>query len=264
MQYFTKTCVINAGFVVYLGNMECKIISIVPCLFLALSSLYSSAQTTTELKAFENAAGNGSVLFRGKQANAYNHAANGNPYWSSTTFVPGEIVFEDRFYDDILVNIDAITDQVLVRKDGSPIAIALPVGSVSAITAGNSHFELVPEGVEGIPEGLYEVLGDGDQKVYKRVKKQLKTGTQNMNGDPIGYVDPGYRSDVHDYYAITRTYYFKDQEGRFSRIRNRRDLTRQFPERRSEIRKALASMGYNSHDTSFDTYCLGVLNLVAR
>lgn len=244
--------------------MKNKILSIASCLFLALSSIYVSAQTTTELKAFENAAGNGSVLFRGKQANAYQHAANGNPYWSSTAFIPGEIVFEDRFYDDILVNIDAVSGQVLVRREGSPIAIELPVGSVSAITTGNSLFENVPDGVEGIPGGLYEILGDGDQKVYKNVKKQLKTGVQNMNGDPIGYVDPGYRSDVHDYFAITRTYYFKDREGRFSRIRNKRDLTRKFPERRSEIRKALSSLGYNSHDTSFDTYCLGVLNLVAR
>lgn len=243
--------------------MKYKILS-VSCLFLALSSLFSSAQTTTELKAFENAAGNGSVLFRGKQANTYNHAANGNPYWSSTTFVPAEIVFEDRLYDDVLVNIDAITDQVLVRKDGSPIAIALPTGSVSAISIGSGHFELVPDGVEGIPEGLYEILGDGDQKVYKHVRKQLKTGTQNMNGDPIGYVDPGYRSDVHDYYAISRTYYFKDLEGRFSRIRNKRDLVKKFPERRSEIRKAVSASGYDLHGAGFDRYCLSVLNLVAR
>lgn len=246
-----------------MGNMKYKILS-VSCLFLALSSLFSSAQTTTELKAFENAAGNGSVLFRGKQANTYNHAANGNPYWSSTTFVPAEIVFEDRLYDDVLVNIDAITDQVLVRKDGSPIAIALPTGSVSAISIGSGHFELVPDGVEGIPEGLYEILGDGDQKVYKHVRKQLKTGTQNMNGDPIGYVDPGYRSDVHDYYAISRTYYFKDLEGRFSRIRNKRDLVKKFPERRSEIRKAVSASGYDLHGAGFDRYCLSVLNLVAR
>ena len=263
MQYFTKTCVINVGFVVYLGNMKYKIL-LVSCLFVALSSLFASAQTTTELKAFENAAGNGSVLFRGKQANPYQHAANGNPYWSSTTFVPAEIVFEGRLYDDVLVNIDAITGQVLVRKDGSPIAIALPVGSVSTITTESGHFELVPDGVEGIPEGLYEILGDGGQKVYKHVKKQLKTGAQNMNGEPIGYVDPGYRSDVHDYYAISRTYYFKDLEGRFSRIRNKRDLVRKFPERRSEIRKAVSASGYELQGAGFDRYCISVLNLVAR
>ena len=85
-----------------------------------------------------------------------------------------------------------------------------------------------------------------------------------MNGDPIGYVDPGYRSDVHDYYAIDRTYYFKDMEGRFSRIRNKRDLVRKFPERRSEIRKAVSASGYELQGAGFDRYCISVLNLVAR
>ena len=74
-----------------------------------LFQMTAAAQAPPELRSFEQAAGNGSVLFRGKQADTYGNPANGNPYWSSTTFVPGEIVFEGRFYDDILVNIDAIT-----------------------------------------------------------------------------------------------------------------------------------------------------------
>ena len=224
-----------------------------------LFPMTAAAQAPPELRSFEQAAGNGSVLFRGKQADTYGNPANGNPYWSSTTFVPGEIVFEGRFYDDILVNIDAITGNVLVRKDGSPIAIELPEGSVSSIALGSIRFERVPDGVEGIPGGLYEILGDGDLKVYKHVTKQLKTGVQNMNGDPIGYVDPGYRSDINDYYAISRIYYLKDRDGRFSRIRNKRDLTKRFPERRSDIRKELSTSTLD-----FDAYCLRVLSIAAR
>ena len=231
---------------------------------LMAASVCALAQTTPELKAFEDAAGNGSVLFRGKQANAYERPANGNPYWSSTAFVPGEIVFEGRFYDDILVNIDAITGQVLVRKADNPIAIALPRASVSSITTGNSRFEWVPEGTEGLPEGLYEVMGNAGEKIYKHVAKRLQTSPQNMNGNPIGYNDPGYRSEVSDYYAITKTYYFKDRDGRFYRIRGRGALLRRFPERRSEIRKALSAAGYDVPDIDFDAYCIMVLNIAAR
>ena len=222
------------------------------------------AQVPPEVKAFQEAAGNGSVLFRGKQAKAYERPANGNPYWSSTIFVPGSIVFEDRFYDDILVNIDAITGNVLVRKDGSPIAIELPEASVSSITTAGSRFERDPDGIEGIPGGLYEVLGDGPEKVYKRVTKRLLNRTQNMNGAPIGYYDPGYRSDLSDYYAITKAYYFKDKDGSFSRIRGKGALARKFPERRSEIRKALSAAEYDTSDVDFDTYCKRVLSIVAR
>jgi hypothetical protein len=222
------------------------------------------AQTTPELKAFQDAAGNGSVLFRGKQANAYERPANGNPYWSSTTFVPGEIVFEGRFYNDILVNIDAITGQVLVRKSDNPIAIALPKASVSSITTETSRFEWIPDGTEGLPEGLYEVMGNGREKVYKHVSKRLQTSPQNMNGDPIGYSDPAYRSEVSDYYAISKSYYFKDRDGRFSRIRGRGALIRKFPERRGEIRKAMSAAGYDVPGIDFDAFCMMVLNTVAR
>ena len=57
---------------------------------------------------------------------------------------------------------------------------------------------------------------------------------------------------------------FKELEGRFSRIRNKRDLTRKFPERRSEIRKAVSASGYELQGAGFDRYCISVLNLVAR
>lgn len=245
--------------------MKTSFVSVTYVLCLALCCLQAYAQdASAELKAFENAAGSGSVLFRGKQAGIYERPANGNPYWSSTVFVPGEIVFEGRLYDDILVNIDAITGQVLVRKADNPIAIALPVASVSSIVTENSVFERIPEGVEGLPEGLYEVLGDSRERVYKHVAKRLQTSSQNMNGNPIGYTDPGYRLEVNDYYAIAKTYYFKDKDGSFSRIRSKGALLRKFPDRRSELRRALSAAGYDVPGIDFDAYCKMVLNLVAR
>ncbi len=245
--------------------MKTSIVSITYAFFLALCCLQAYAQDTpAELKAFEQAAGSGSVLFRGKQANAYERPANGNPYWSSNTFVPGSVVFENRLYDDILVNIDAIAGQVLVRKADNPIAIALPAASVSSITTEDKRFEWIPDTVEGLPEGLYEVIGDSREKIYKHVAKRLQTSSQNMNGDPIGYVDPGYRSEVNDYYAISKTYYFKDRDGRFSRVKGRSALLRKFPERRGELRKALSAAGYDVPGIDFDAYCKMVLKMVAR
>ena len=244
--------------------MKDRLYTILCAAALALCAPAVTAQVPPEVKAFQDAAGSGSVLFRGKQAKAYERPANGNPYWSSPNFVPGEVVFEDRFYDDVLVNIDAITGNVLVRKASSPLAIELPEASVSSVTAGDSRFERVADGVEGIPEGLYEVFGKGNERVYKHVSKRLLSREQNMNGAAIGYYDPGYRSDLHDYYAIFKTYYFKDRDGRFSRIRGKGALNRKFPERRSEIRKALSASGYDTQGIDFDDYCKLVLSIVAR
>ena len=140
----------------------------------------------------------------------------------------------------------------------------LPAASVSSITTEDRHFEWIPDTVEGLPEGLYEVIGDSREKIYKHVAKRLQTSSQNMNGNPIGYVDPGYRTEVNDYYAISKTYYFKDGDGRFSRVKGRSALLRKFPERRGELRKALSAAGYDVPGIDFDAYCKMVLNLVAR
>ena len=231
---------------------------------LLLQGICAVGQTPPELKAFEDAVGNGSVLFRGKQATAYERRANGNPYWSSNDFVPGEIVFEGIFYDNILINIDAVAEEVLVRKAENPIAIALSPEKVSVVTTRDSRFESVRDDVENIPKGLYEVFGNGREKIYKHVSKRLMNSSQYMNGAPIGYNDPAYRSDLSDYYAINKVYYFQDSEGRFSRIRGKRALLRKFPERRSEIRKALSASKLDLPGVDFDAYCMEVLNVAAR
>jgi len=230
-----------------------------------MSCLTAAAQASPEVKAFQDAAGRGSVLFRGKQATAHDRPANGNPYWSSPTFVPGEIVFEDNLYDDIQVNIDAATGEALVRKSDSPIAIALPPTTVSLIRTADATYEGIgPDDPSLLPEGFYEVLGDGTEKVYKHVVKKLQTTTQEMNGDPIGYYDPNYRRDLNNYYGIQRIYYFKDADGVFTRIRGKRALLRKFPAQRKEIRRAVSAARLDLPGVSFDAYCLEVLRITAR
>ncbi len=254
----------NAGFVVYLGHMKNEFITIASCLFLALSSLFASAQTTTELKAFENAAGNGSVLFRGKQATTYEHAANGNPYWVSTTFSPGQITYQGNFYDDIFVNIDAVADLALVRKGDNPIAVALRPETVSSIMTEGRLFVGIGDDMAGLPKGFYEVFGEGPEKVYKHVSKRLMNSSQNVNGDPIGYYDPSYNSNLNNYFGITKTYYFVDSEGHVSRFRSKGDLRKKFPERRKEIRKAISAAGLDMPGVDLDTFCKELLRIASR
>lgn len=232
---------------------------------LVLSCLTAAAQASPELKAFEAAAGNGSVLFRGKQATVYERQANGTPYWSSATFSPGTITYEGNLYDDVLVNIDAVAGLALVRKEDNPVAVALRPEAVSSITTGGRLFVGIgDDGREGLAKGFYEVFGEGPEKVYKHVSKRLMTSSQNMNGDPIGYYDPNYNSAMNTYYGITKTYYFVDGEGRVSRFHNKGGLRKKFPERRKEIRKAVSAAGLDMPGVDLDTYCKELLKIAAR
>lgn len=221
------------------------------------------AQDRPELQAFQKAAGDLSILYYGKQAPRYNFLANGHQYWSQTAFENGNLVFEGNFYQDIPLNIDAMAQRILVKLSGSPFAVALAPAQTPSFSIGERQFVGIGPG-EALPEGIYEIFGKGPERVYKHIWKQLNHSVSSVNGQPIGYVDENYREDVTRYFAYFESYYFRDANGRFTRIKRRNALIRQFPEHEQEIRKALRAAKLDQHKTKFDDFCKAVLNITAR
>ncbi len=232
------------------------------CLLLA-SGPAARAQLSAELLRFQEATGDRSILFRGKEAPRYNFPFNGNPYWENATFRTGDLVCEGKFYHGLSLNVNAQKQLVLVRMDSSPQAIALSPSQVPSFTIDGRRYVGVGPG-DVLPEGIYAIIGDGPEQIYKHVEKRLNFNTESVNGDPIGYYDPDYRYDVTRYFYIQRTYYFRDAEGHFSRFKNLRSLLRKFPGRRREIRRTLDQMLPATPEISFDTYCELVLDIASR
>ena len=218
-----------------------------------------------ELRTFQAAAAEGSILFRGKQATVYDRAANGNPYWRSAAFEQGEIVFEGKRYCDILVNIDALEGVALVRLPSDLVTIALPPRTVQSIRTPEHRYVGLEAGSTSLPEGFYEVFGEGPEQVYKRVVKTLQTSVgTNVNGKQIGYVDENYNPDLINYYSISTTYYFRDSDGRFSRLSGKGALLRHFPDRRKDIRRKLSNVEPDKSGADFDAWCRAVLQAASR
>ena len=212
---------------------------------------------------FQQAAGMRTVLLRGKQAARYDYPANGNPYWISAEYLNGEVEVEDKRYYDVPFNIDAVTQRLLVRVGDSQVAVALPPGRVKTIDADGRHF--VGIGTDGpLPEGFYEVIGNGAERVFKNVTKVLNSSADNLNGETIGYNDPNYRHDVSRYFALRRSYYFQDAEGGFQRIRNKAALLRCLGPRKKEVRQAVRDRGIDLRGMDFDLYSRMILELAAR
>lgn len=229
---------------------------------LLLPSGPARAQTPDELESFQQASGVQSVLFRGKQATRITFPANGNPYWEQPEFHSGEIVFEGNLYRDVLLNIDAHEQRALARHPSSTQTVALTPALTSSLVMDGRRFVGIGPGEE-LPEGFYEVFGTGPEQVYKHVDKVLNSSVADVNGAIIGYYDDNYRSDVFRYFGIRTTYYFRDAEGRFSRLKSRKNaLLRKFPDRRKDIRKALKASGAGSIK-NFDDYCKALLNVAA-
>ncbi len=228
--------------------------------FLALC-FSASAQNRAETVEFQQRAGIRTTLLRGEQAEWYGFPANGNPYWSSAEFFLGNIEVQGHVYYDVPLNIDAVTQRALVFVPGSQVAVALPPSRVSRIDADNLHFVGIT-GEGPLAEGFYQVLGDGDLKVYRAVHKHLTTTTDVANGELIGYYDSNYRYDVQRYFEIRSDYWFRSADGQFKRIRNKNALFRCFGDRRRELRKAAEAQKIDK--LSFDKYCMVVLKLAEK
>lgn len=234
------------------------------CLILILlACTLARAQGQPEVAAYQEAAGDRAILYRGKQAPIYNILANGHPYWSQTAFELGDMLFEGNFYDHVSLNIDAVAQLVLVRLSGSPFSVGLTAAQAPSFHIGERSFVGIGPGGP-LPEGIYEVFGEGRPCVYKHVDKILGSSVNNVNGKIIGYYDDNYRNDVTRHFSIHTSYYFLDEDGNCTRFRTRGALIRHFPARRKEIRKADRSMRANVPDYDFDGFCKLVLNTAAQ
>ena len=221
----------------------------------------AQAPEPEEVKSYQDASGDRLILFRGKQAARYDFLANGHPYWSTREFIVGDLEFEGNRYYDVPLNIDAVEQTALVRMSNAWLIIALPPEQVTFLDFGGRHFVGVGPDDGALPAGFYQVLGQGPHQVYKHVSKVLRSSTNNANGDTIGYYDPDYRSDVLRHFAIKTEYYFRDSDGQFSRFKGRNALIRKFPERKREIRRAVAEMRAVLPDAGFDAICEEILKL---
>lgn len=174
--------------------------------FLASPGVF--AQTPYET--FKETAGVQSVLYRGRQATQYNLRYNGIPYWETTEFLPGSVIYNEKSYSDVLLNIDAVSMDLLVKYEQSMPAVSLHRDDVLSFDiAGQKYVNLAAQGVENAPDGYFRVLLEGaEQDVYMQVNKTLKKATDNRNGKAIGYYDPDYDPTVIEFFEYYAKYYF--------------------------------------------------------
>lgn len=180
------------------------------------------AQAPEEYARFREDAGEASVLYRGRQATKYTVAYNGNPYWDTPEFRIGSVIFNEKAYEGILMNVDAQEQQVLVKAGSNLPAIVLSRDEVPEFTIDGVRW-INPRAM-GInaPEGFFEVLADrGSVLALRRVGKRMKQSPDNKNGKAIGYTDPAYRLNVINYFAYTESFYLL-QDGKCAKAGRRK------------------------------------------
>ena len=164
-------------------------------LFSAGSREMMMAQTD-EREIFREAAGMKSLIYRGTMAPEYNFRYNGHCYAQTQEFLEGYIMYNDRFYENVLLNIDASADLMLVRH---MIAMSLVGDYVDyAVIGGQRYVNLEYKGrFKGAPHGFCKELFSSENiKFYSKVSKILSSDEGYHNGKDIGYEDPWYNEYV--------------------------------------------------------------------
>ena len=188
--------------------------TIVLLLIAAVSSLYGQ-------EAQNRISDTPSMLFRGMVAKSYPSNFNGTPYWDTLSFQKGSVMYNGRLYEDVLVNVDAEEQKLVVRQsmDSAPTN---PDGrQVEWFTWGHSFFvNLQYLGIRA-QCGFYQLFSDSTPAVFKRVDKAPGVTTSNQNGTLIGYRDPHYNSKYTSYHGAAITWW-KLENGNLVQLRQRK------------------------------------------
>lgn len=158
-------------------------------------------------------------LYRGRNAVEYDFPFNGSYYWETPVFRSGTVCFDGVVYTGVLLNVNAHTQDLLVKENdfSSPVVAERSLVSWFEID-GVSYVNLNLCGIAEAPEGFARVLADARDTVWMQRVKIFAREPGDHNGvRGIGYDDPGYREKVLAYFH-QRDRWYAVRKGKFRQI----------------------------------------------
>ena len=192
----------------------------------SLTPGFLRAQEFSDYETYARAAGEDMPLLRSRVADSYGNYFNGTYLSDTLGFLPGSLCFEGKTYENLLLDLDAVLQHVLLQQEGSPIILDLGLERVQSFTRGNKTYVNLPSLGYDVPAGFYERVAEGRGVIYKRVSKTLYHLT-DLNHDArgfIGYDDPNYRSNLFDYYQLKELWYWIQEDGTVQRLKSKRKI----------------------------------------
>lgn len=193
---------------------------------LLLPSLCLWAQATLDYEAYARAAGEDLPLLRARIADNYGNRYNGTYLSDTLGFLPGRICLEGKTYENLSFNLDAVLQHVLLRQESTLLILDLGRERVQSFSRGDKTYFNLPSMGYPLPEGFYECMARGRGAVYRKVTKELHH-LSDLNHDArrsIGYDDPGYRSNLFEYFEHKESWYWIREDGTIQRLRSRRKI----------------------------------------
>lgn len=228
-------------------------------LLAALLGMGGIAAAQDDYDLFRERAGNASLLYRGHKAYEYVLLYNGTYYWYGPVFLPGEVVYNGKRYQDILLNIDAARQDLIVRVGNGGMSKVVEREHVQECVFGGRHFlNLQSLYGDAAPSGYWEVLYDGRSKIIRRVVKTLEQDLDGSKRSQTHY-EGDYRYDVYQTFTYSETYCYVSEDGQIVPVSRRRDMLRLVDKsQRRDVRRHIRRKE-SSGILTFDLYCTEVM-----
>lgn len=226
---------------------------------LALGTLLpGQAWAQDDYAIFSAEAGKASLLYRGHKAFEYNLIYNGTYYWYGPVFLPGSLIYGEKEYRDIALNIDASRQELIVRIPEGLSDKALSREFVRECTIGLNRFlNLQYTMGEAAPAGFWEVRYNGPHMVLRRVTKTLEEDMDGRKRDEMAY-NGEYRLDAYRTFTFKADYCFLFPDGTLVPVKRRSDVLKLVDKsKRSEVRRAIRKQEYDGM-LPFERYCIEV------
>lgn len=191
--------------------------TVILALFASLAVMPSPlpAQVKDEGRFFMEMAGGQSSVFRSRQAKRYNFSYDGTYYWDGPEFERGGLMLNGKWFDGILLNVDACDHEVFAMPDENRSPVVIHRDIIDWFTIGGYRYvNLNKKGYAEVPPGFYCVEYEDGYTVYSRMEKRL-------NNDLV-FAGSG-AGIIQDYFEPVETFWIEDS-GTVTPLRKRRTL----------------------------------------
>jgi len=175
----------------------------------AILLLCSAASAQTPLQ-YQDEARELAVLYRGRKPNIYPFRFNGTYYLETRTFSQGQVFYNGKTYSNVLLNLDAYVQDLIVRPGESAGGVVLFRDQVTWFTLGNRLFvNLQYLGVKVAPDGYYELVRDGAEPLLRLSQKRFVTEASPKDSP---YYDGNFDAGVVNCFIPQETYYVLEKD----------------------------------------------------
>lgn len=194
-------------------------------MLLAFNLSFSQSDTIASslYKSYMASIGAGANLYNGTEYTASYTQIKGSPFSNEEGFTPGTISYNGVVYNDIPIAYDLVTNEVVI-KTHQQLSIKLDAAKVDFFLVSNRLFvrsRPTESSKNMLPEDFYELLYNGNIKVFAKRKKQVE---RSFNAE-----DP--------YRIVLYSAYFIYKDSMYHQVTNRNSLLNLLRDKSDEIKE---------------------------